>query len=454
MRITIVGDLLLDEDVEGNVTRLSPDAPVPVVEVTARRTRPGGAGLVAMMLLREEHDVELVTALSRDEHASTLRGHLAGVRVIDCDSGLPTPVKTRLRTPAQAVCRIDEGCAQVVTPNVTKAMLDAVAAADVIIVTDYGRGLTSNRDLRAALEQRAAEVPLIWDPHPKGADPVPSAWIITPNVNEATAAAGNAPDVGAALGTASRLLERYGCRAVLITLGSKGAHLQARGEAPIEISTEQVLDIDPCGAGDRLAAQLAIELAGGNTLEVAAHAAVKAAGEYLRAGGVKSLGEFEGVFPARAIAVTEDPFDLAARVRTAGGTVVAAGGCFDLLHAGHVRSLEAARAMGDCLIVCMNSDDSVRRLKGPERPLIREQDRAEMLRALSCVDGVLIFSEDGPEAVLDQLRPHYWVKGGDYTPESLPEAPLLETWGGSAVMVPFYLHRSTTKLAASLEKVS
>jgi rfaE bifunctional protein nucleotidyltransferase chain/domain len=134
--------------------------------------------------------------------------------------------------------------------------------------------------------------------------------------------------------------------------------------------------------------------------------------------------------------------------------VVATGGCFDLLHAGHVRSLAAARELGDCLIVCLNSDDSVRRLKGPERPIIGQHDRAELLLAMECVDAVMVFDEDTPEAALERLRPDIWVKGGDYKGASLPEAALVESWGGRCVTVPYHPARSTTGLADALAKVS
>jgi D-beta-D-heptose 7-phosphate kinase / D-beta-D-heptose 1-phosphate adenosyltransferase len=150
-----------------------------------------------------------------------------------------------------------------------------------------------------------------------------------------------------------------------------------------------------------------------------------------------------GPAPARA---------LAARVRAEGGRVVATGGCFDLLHAGHVRALEAARALGDCLIVCLNSDASVRRLKGAGRPVVGERDRAAVLEALACVDAVAVFGEDDPRAILRELRPHVWAKGGDYAAEALPEAGVLDEWGGHALTVPYVDGRSTTRLIEEMTR--
>jgi rfaE bifunctional protein nucleotidyltransferase chain/domain len=152
--------------------------------------------------------------------------------------------------------------------------------------------------------------------------------------------------------------------------------------------------------------------------------------------------------PAGAVALT-DPVALADRIHAAGGTVVAAGGCFDVLHAGHVSLLQAARSLGDCLIVCLNSDESVRRLKGEGRPLNPAADRVSVLAALHCVDAVLVFGEDTPGAALQRLRPDVWVKGGDYEGQVLPEAALVSTWAGQAVTVPYLAGRSTTRLQAA-----
>ena len=147
--------------------------------------------------------------------------------------------------------------------------------------------------------------------------------------------------------------------------------------------------------------------------------------------------------------MTADPVALAARVHAAGGTVVAAGGCFDVLHAGHISLLQAARSLGDCLIVCLNSDESVRRLKGEGRPLNPAADRIALLSALHCVDAVLVFDEDTPRTALQRLRPDVWVKGGDYEGQVLPETELLSTWAGQAVTVPYLAGRSTTRLQAA-----
>jgi len=459
MRIVVVGDVLLDVDISGTSERLSPDAPVPVVDVTGSSVRAGGAGLVAVLLAADGAEVELVTALSDDARSHDMRRALAGVRTIAGHSSGPTPVKTRVRTNDHAVTRLDEGCGAVAAPRVTAAMLESVAGADAIIVSDYGRGLAADPALRTALERRRSRVPLVWDPHPRGARPVASATVVTPNLAEAEAFTGHAAQgVTGAADAAGALAASWGCGAVVVTLGALGALLltqpatgrPAGGPAlPLLVPAVPVGAADVCGAGDRFAASLTLALAGGAGLADAVAAAVQAAGVFLTAGGVSALGRPAGPAPDAALGAVE----LAGAVRSAGGTVVATGGCFDLLHAGHARTLAAARRLGDCLIVCLNSDDSVRRLKGDHRPILGQQDRVDLLLALECVDAVLVFDEDTPETALGSIRPHLWVKGGDYAGATLPEAALVQSWGGQSVTVPYIAARSTTLLAGALARV-
>lgn len=465
MRIVVVGDVILDVDLSGDATRLSPDAPVPVVDVTGIRRRAGGAGLVARMLAEDGWPVTLVTVLADDDAGRQLEGALPGVRLVAGPSSFPTPVKTRVRAGTHPVVRFDQGCGRTTVPDVTPAMLRAVARAGAVIVADYGRGLAANAQLRELLANLAEDVPVVWDPHPAGARPVPGVSVVTPNLSEAHQAAGGlrsgrsaaepwrpaAPDgAGEAAGI---LVDEWRSRAVLVTVGEHGAVLLRERDRTLRpIPAPRVAAADPCGAGDRLAASLAVHLLGGRDLEDASVLAVREAAEFLAAGGVASLPEPPA--PGKARPRPAEPMLLARRVRENGGKVVATGGCFDLLHAGHVRSLAAARELGDCLIVCLNSDSSVRRLKGDQRPIMVQQDRAELLLALECVDAVMVFDEDTPEAALNRLRPDVWAKGGDYKGARLPEADLVESWGGRCVTVPYHPARSTTGLADALAKVS
>ncbi|GAA2502860.1 D-glycero-beta-D-manno-heptose 1-phosphate adenylyltransferase [Streptomyces longisporus] len=275
---------------------------------------------------------------------------------------------------------------------------------------------------------------------------------------EAKALAGSRVDVESGPGgelqraarDAGRLVRAWRAASVAVTLGGRGA-LLSHGETPLLVPSPVTAEGDACGAGDRFAATAAGLLADGELVETAVRGAVHAATRYVAEGGVRSLAAetapTEPSPPPSDAEPTDDALRTAARVRAAGGTVVAAGGCFDLLHAGHVALLQAARRTGDCLVVCVNSDASVRRRKGTGRPLVPEADRIRVLRALECVDAVAVFDEDTPERLLAELRPHIWAKGGDYALTRLPEAPLVESWGGQVVLFPYLDGRSTTGIA-------
>lgn len=457
MKIVVVGDTLLDIDLVGHADRLCPDAPAPVLEVDRRLERAGGAGLVATLLADDGHDVELVTALSDDDGAARLRALLGPVRVHACNLGGPTPVKMRLTASGQRIARVDEGCATPPFPVVPPGLLSALESADAVVVADYGRRFTSVATVRAALETVAKRTPVVWDPHPRGARPTTGAAAVTPNLAELLTFSGRqVEEPGAVAVAADRLRQRWGARAVVVTLGERGALVcEPDGDTHVAVPTAGLRIEDPCGAGDRFASSLAVALAQGERLGAATEAAVATSAAFLAAGGVASLrtggGSGAGFGSANDAAASDSlALALARRVRATGGTVVAAGGCFDLLHAGHLHLLQAARALGDCLIVCLNSDDSIRRLKGSDRPVMNEHDRAELLLGLSCVDAVQIFTEDTPEEVLAALRPHVWVKGADYRADELPETKLLRTWGGEVVTVPLQPGRSTTGLAATI----
>ena len=463
MRIAVVGDTLLDIDLQGHATRLCPDAPAPVVDVGRRLERPGGAGLVATLLAEDGHDVRLISALAGDDGGERLRRLLAPVELAVGALAGPTPIKMRLTADGQRIARIDEGCGPQPQPRVDERMLAALEGVDAIVVADYGRGIADSPALRAALETAARRVPLVWDPHQRGARPVPGAAAVTPNLPELLSLSGrDVRELGAVAAAAARLRSRWGAGSVIVTLAERGALVcSPQGETHVAVPSAGLRIEDPCGAGDRFASALAAALARGESLEAAAELSVATAVAFLASGGVSSLAphgvdgptvpEPPSSAPAGLETVSSSPAqDLARRVRAVGGRVIAAGGCFDLLHAGHLRLLEAARAMGDCLIVCLNSDESVRRLKGEGRPLMGQADRAELLEGLACVDAVEIFDEDTPERAIARLRPHVWVKGGDYRAEDLPETTLLRRWGGQSVTVPLEPGRSTTQLAEAI----
>jgi D-beta-D-heptose 7-phosphate kinase/D-beta-D-heptose 1-phosphate adenosyltransferase len=445
--LVVVGDALLDRDVEGCVRRLAPDAPVPVVDETAERVRPGGAGLAAALAVADGRPVVLVTALADDAAARELRDALdrAGVSIVDLALDGTTPEKIRITTGGRSLLRLDRGGENVVVGPMSAAAREAIGWAAAVLVADYGRGVAAQPGVREALTLAASFVPVVWDPHPRGPAPVPGLRMVTPNLAEATAAEPepHGDDAEAIASRAASLARRWEATEVCVTCGARGAVIAGPGGGgpTAAVPARSVQGGDPCGAGDRFASRLAGALADGLDGRDAVERAVDAATRFVAAGGAMAaqLG------PPRTPAA--HPVDeLLARVRERGGTVVATGGCFDLLHPGHVRTLEAARALGDCLVVCLNSDASVRRLKGEGRPVVGEEDRVAVLRALRCVDEVVVFDEGTPVTLLQRLRPDVWVKGGDYAPEDLPEAEVVASWGGRIALVPFLEGRSSTHL--------
>jgi D-beta-D-heptose 7-phosphate kinase/D-beta-D-heptose 1-phosphate adenosyltransferase len=454
LSLLVVGDALLDRDVGGRVERLSPDASVPVVDETFRTSRPGGAGLAAALAAADGYRVTLITALARDQAGRELAALLAeaGVEVIDLVLDGATPEKIRIRTDGRSLMRLDRGGTGDdlgTVGSATDAARHALRTAAAILVSDYGRGVSTETGLRTALAESSLGIPIVWDPHPKGAEPVPGVRLATPNEAEAAGLAAEVGGSGPAVvaGRARLLARRWQAEGVAVTLGAEGALLIYGGAEPFLAAAPDVDGEDPCGAGDRFASRTTELLAEGASPHEAVSGAVHCASRFVAAGGAAgvSFAASQG-WCCKGTTEPESAERVIVRVRAEGGTVVATGGCFDLLHAGHVGTLRAARSLGDCLIVCLNSDASVRRIKGSDRPLVPEEDRAAVLRALECVDAVVLFDEKTPEAILERLRPEIFAKGGDYAFSELAEAKLLKRWGGRTVILPYVAGRSTTRL--------
>ena len=467
--VVVVGDVLLDREVLGASSRLAPDAPVPVVDVEDVRESPGGAALTALLAaLDDAVRVTLVAPVAEDEAGARLRALLPRVQVVALPHTGGTRRKSRVRSDGQVLVRLDDGGPG--TPGDLSGALERVraelASADVVLVSDYGAGTTRDASLRRLLTEAAHRVPLVWDPHPRGGQPVPGCALVTPNRAEARAALaarhlhepGSGPSSEADV--AGELRTLWSAGAVCVTVGSAGAYCAAEGSEVLHLPAVAASG-DPCGAGDRFAATAAVQIARTGALTPALGRAVEDASAWVAAGGTNGFfGAVEratasgaasgaGVPAGTPAPAGESAAQVAARVRAAGGTLVATGGCFDVLHAGHVGCLEAARALGDALVVLVNSDESVRRLKGPGRPVVGQQDRERVLRALSSVDAVVVFSEDDPRAALAELRPDVWAKGGDYGGTELPEAELIRSWGGRVVLLPYLDGRSTTGILAA-----
>jgi rfaE bifunctional protein nucleotidyltransferase chain/domain len=365
-----------------------------------------------------------------------------------------TVTKTRVRARGQSVLRVDQGDATYVSRPLPAEALEALAAARSVCVADYGGGLTALPPMREALTGAATTAPMLWDPHPRGCTPVPGCALVTPNEDEAKHFCAD--------GMVDSLRQKWRADAICVTLGARGARLFVRDSPRCHVGVPVVdasagVRTDVCGAGDRFAVAAAVALADGADPREAVVRAVDAAARFVAAGGAAGVST-----PANAVgldalsvgghaddATAVDVAELARRWRADGRTVVATGGCFDLLHTGHVKLLRHARQLGDALIVLVNSDESVRALKGPDRPIMPVEDRARILAALGCVDAVGVFDDATPEHLLDRLRPDVWVKGGDYAVADLPEAEVVRRHGGEVVIVPTVAGYSTSQLIAT-----
>lgn len=449
--LLVIGDSLLDRDLEGQADRLAPDAPVPVVDAPREHVRPGGAALAAMLAARTGREVQFVTALGGDDAGRTLRRLLAdeGVTLTDLGATGATGEKVRVRAAGRPIVRMDFGGDGGDIGAPSSEVEQRVRSARTILVSDYGRGMTGQPRLRRALAHAADRgARIVWDPHPRGAAPTPGTRLVTPSLAEAQRATGAADaSLPAVTDVAAALRERWGVAGVAVTMGARGAVFVGADGTPLVVPAHPVgAGADPCGAGDRFAGAVAGAIADGAVLSEAVTAAVRSATAFVAAGGAGGLHDTPSVVDAATVD------DVVASVRAYGGTVVATGGCFDLLHAGHVRLLADARALGDCLIVCLNSDASVRRLKGEGRPVVAATDRRAVLLGLASVDAVVVFDEDTPERALAELRPDLWVKGADYAVADLPEADLLARWGGRAVVLPYLDGRSTSAMIRKAER--
>src|SRR5690348_3506323 len=482
--LVVVGDTLLDVDLHGTVGRVAPDAPVPVVDCQRERHRAGGAGLAAVLAAGfgtglGGADVVLITALGQDRLGAKLRdllGRHVQVMPLPLDGG--TPCKIRVHASGQPVVRLDAGDGRAHHGQVSPEAERALRQAGAVLVADYGRGVAAHPALTAVLSRLAATRPVVWDPHPAGGRPLPGSRLVTPSQGEARvfAAALDGGRDGAAgpglagpgLASAARdaaALSRAWGSAVAVTLGEGGALLHTGEAVPLLAPAEAIHGPhDACGAGDCFAATAAQVLRSGGLLSEAVTEAVREATDFVRQGGASASPG--ATIPPEASPVRAVPppdagdnadaeagaWRMVAEVRARGGRIVATGGCFDLLHAGHVGLLREARRLGDCLVVCLNSDASVRALKGPGRPLVPAEDRARILAALECVDAVVVFGEPSPAAVLERLRPDVWVKGGDYAPDDLTEAPVVRRHGGEVVLLPYLIRHSTTDLVAAAQR--
>ncbi|MCP2329838.1 D-glycero-beta-D-manno-heptose 1-phosphate adenylyltransferase [Actinoalloteichus caeruleus] len=460
-RVLVLGDVLVDVWLSGTSRRLCREAPAPVVEVERTTTAPGGAGNTAANLAALGAAATLLAVTGDDPAGRALRAALTdrGVNVRDLVSapGGRTMTKSRLICGDQLLARFDDGDQAdppaATTRELASLLADLVPDHDALLVCDYGLGVAGPplRDAVAALRE---EVPLlIVDSHD------PAEWaatrpdVVTPNAQEAASllgAGGRGRRLAHLQRHRDRILRRTRAGAVVVTLDRDGSVLFSHTHPEHRTWARPVPDCRAAGAGDTYVAALTAGLASGLPLTGGMELAQAAADVVVAQPGTcvcgpdqlaSRLGDREGEPVGR-----EQLAAVVRRHRDTGRRIVFTNGCFDVLHRGHLAYLAQAKQLGDVLVVAVNSDASVARLKGPDRPVNPENDRAAVVAGLSCVDHVTVFDGDTPVELLRLLRPDVYAKGGDYTPEMLPETPVVRGYGGEVRLLDYVPDRSTTAL--------
>lgn len=460
-KVLVVGDLMLDRYWHGGTSRISPEAPVPVVHVQQSEERVGGAGNVAVNVAALGAQAAVLGLLGHDDAGRLLGEALRTARVENYSvvhDDLPTITKLRVMSRHQQLIRLDfeEGPERVPVAPLVSRLKEKVQEAGIVVMSDYGKGvLREPRELIDAA--RAAGKRVLVDPKTKDFGLYRGASIITPNFSEFEAVVGRCRSEQEIVDRGRRLAADLGLEALLVTRGEYGMSLVRPVGEPVHLPTQAREVYDVTGAGDTVIAVLAASLAANAELPTAMYLANVAAGIVVGKMGTAtaSVAEIRHALHVmhefRAGILDED--ELVALVRDSrarGETVVMTNGCFDILHAGHVQYLEEARKLGHRLIVAVNDDDSVRRLKGAARPINNLTNRMAVLAALECVDWVVGFSEDTPERLICRVLPDVLVKGGDYRPEEVAGGDCVTRNGGRVQILGFKEGLSTSAVITAI----
>jgi len=464
--VLVVGDVMLDRYIWGEVERISPEAPVPVVRTSMQDEKPGGAANVAMNLARLGASVSVCGFAGGDAEREQLESLLAEAGVeplLTAVPGAPTTTKLRILSGNQQMMRLDSDPPPSSYPaaaydDLLQRALAALPNAAVVVLSDYAKGVLTEQVCRTLIAAaRTRNIPVLVDPKQRSFSRYHGATAVCPNRKELAAATGEpSSDLGRLLAAGQAMLSSLQMEFMAVTLGEKGiAVLRPDSSLHVPAVVRQVYDVS--GAGDTVIAVLALAMACGAEIESAAHVANVAAGIVVSKAGTVPIQRDEllgALAPEIALHMDDKVLPLEhllgriAGWRAAGQRVVFTNGCFDLLHIGHITLLEQARQKGERLIVGLNSDSSVRRVKGTPRPLVGEQERAKILAALSAVDAVVLFDESTPLKLIEAIRPEVLVKGGDYTEEDVVGAREVRAWGGRVELIPLVEGVSTTRLIA------
>lgn len=471
LRVLVVGEAMLDCYLQGPATRLCPEEPAPIVDLESRIEQPGGAANSSLNALCLGADVSFLSVVGDDAEGENLARSLrrrgvepAGVLV---QSGRRTLAKHRVMAGSRLLVRFDQGDGGAIARSLENRLITRIKShwetSDAVIVSDYGYGVLTPRVIAAVAELQArAPRTLVVDSKRLALyrDARPTA--VKPNRGEAlTMLGGEAPASASACfdrltERGAQILKLSGARIAAVTLDEEGALVFERDRPTYRTYAQADRRSRVAGAGDTFAVALALALTTGAETPAAADLASAAAAVVVGKDGTATCNAAE--LRERVSSVgkkLEGGAELAegvASLRRRGRRVVFTNGCFDILHRGHVSYLSRAKSLGDALIVGVNSDESIQRIKGPTRPINTLEDRLQVLAALSCVDHVVPFDEDTPHELIRVVRPDVFVKGGDYTRATLPEASLVEELGGIVEILPFLADRSTTDVIEKIRR--
>jgi len=463
-RLLIVGDVMLDSYWHGATSRISPEAPVPVVRVTQKEARLGGAGNVALNAAVLGAQTQLLGLAGQDVTADEVEA-LLRERGVKCQlqrvPGSETITKLRIISRHQQLIRLDF---EDHFPNWDSDALQAdfltrLNEVDAVILSDYAKGVL-RRSASLVKLARAAGKPVIIDPKGTDFERYRDATLITPNLSEFEAVVGHCATDAEIEARGTALRDHLNLDAILITRSERGMTLLARGHAPLHLPTRAQEVFDVTGAGDTVVAALGVAIAAGMALDEAVALSNIAAGIVVAKLGTATVSPAElaravrggSESCCRGVCGEDELLAQMNAARASGERIVMTNGCFDILHPGHLDYLEKARALGDRLVVAVNDDPSVRRLKGDARPINTLATRMRMLSALSCVDWVVPFAEDTPERLYCMLLPDVLVKGGDYTEDQVAGGACVKAAGGRVQILDFLPGHSTSAVIAKIKK--
>ena len=455
--ILVIGDLMLDRFIDGTVARISPEAPVPILSNTHMTSMPGGAANVARNICHLGATCTLMGITGTDDAAKELETALAGLAGLTFAqyqmADRPTTTKTRFRAGAQQIMRLDDECTTALTETQIQEFLTLISQhiemSDVIILSDYAKGALPPLLIKQIISQaKAANKKVIIDPKSHDFSHYEGAFLITPNLAELRLATSLADDTDEVIAKAAQELAiTHRIDYILTTLSARGMRLDGQSDSlHIPSLTKKVFDVS--GAGDTVVAALSCAIAAGASLANAMIVANQAASIVVSKPGTAAFCAGELIASSRngqeIVTSLEEQQDLFEDWRKNGTKIGFTNGCFDLLHAGHIHVLQSAAQRCDKLIVGLNSDASVKALKGPHRPVQNQEERAFVLMQLGLCDGVIIFDEDTPARLITSISPDVLIKGGDYQVEQIVGFDHVTKKGGKVLTIPLLEGHSTT----------